>query len=217
MTAEADPRETLAREIAVAAAVTQTDVSAVAIAAMVDDLLEFPLDAAVAAIRRARREVTRLTLHAIVERVESADGHPGADAAWAMCPRSEADTVVWTDQMAEAYRVAFPLLECGDRIGARMAFKDEYERLVAQARERREAPKWRVSLGTDKDRREAPIAQAVELGRLPAATAAKYLPAPENPAVAAALGVLALPAPTEADADLVKRRLEQVKALLRAA
>lgn len=210
-----DPRETLAREIAVAAAVTQTEVSAVAIAAMVDDLLEYPLDAAVHAIRRARREVSRLTLASIVERVEHADGHPGADAAWAMCPRSEADTVVWTDQMAEAYRVAYPLLQCGDQIGARMAFRDEYERLVDQARQKREPPTWRVSLGTDRDRREAPIMRAVELGRLPAATAQKYLPEPTNPKVLEAICALSLPAP--GDADLVKRRLEQVKAMLRAA
>lgn len=174
----ADPRETLAKEIAVAAAVSGTELSKVALAAMVDDLLAYPLDRAVNAIRRARREVPRLTLNAVIDRVELGDGHPGPDEAWAMCPATEADSVVWTEQMSRAFFVAQPLLDRGDRIGARMAFKDAYAREVEQARLARAPIKWTPSLGTDAEKREQAIAIAVERGRIGHETAAAYLPAP---------------------------------------
>ena len=64
----------------------------------------------------------------------------------------ESETVVWTDQVAEAAAVARPILEAGDDVGARMAFRDAYERIV---RERVDEPRWFPSLGSDAGRREA--------------------------------------------------------------
>lgn len=176
-------RETLAREIGVAAAVTNTELSTPAVIAMVEDLSGYSLDAAVHAIRRARRECGpgRFCLAAIIERIEHGDGHPGADEAWAMCPLSEADSVVWTDEMARAYAIAQPLIAT-DRVGARMAFKDAYSREVDAARLERRPIQWRVSFGTDPMRREMALQQAVLQQRITVERARELLPAPSTEA-----------------------------------
>lgn len=45
-----------------------------------------------------------------------------------MLPRNEADTAVWTQEMADAWRVALPLIRSGEIVAARMAFKEAYWR-----------------------------------------------------------------------------------------
>jgi hypothetical protein len=109
----------------------------------------------------------------IIEQIERAaknDGRPGPEEAWAisLTARDEADTVVWTNECAQAWGSAAPIMELGDEVGARMAFKETYARLVAEARARREPASWEMSEGFDKDRRRAAIARAVEDGRIPA-------------------------------------------------
>lgn len=108
------------------------------------------------------------------------DNRPTADEAWAVALRSrdEADTVVWTDEAASAFATCRPVLHVGDEVGARMAFKAAYDRLVTEARRRGVAPRWQASLGWDTARREASVNQAVLAGHLPAPTAAALLPAP---------------------------------------
>lgn len=205
-----DPRETLAKEIAVAAAVTGSELSAPALAVMVEDLLGYPLDRAVNAIRRARRECTRLTLAGIIERVDGSDGHPGPDEAWAMCPMTEADSVVWTEQMARAYAIADVLVKAGDRIGGRMAFKDAYVREVEQARLARAPVHWTASLGTDQAKRETAITQALQSNRLTLERAQALLPAPT---IEAAGALLQLPAQ---DDEALRRRWANLRAQLQA-
>lgn len=109
----------------------------------------------------------------IIEQIERAaknDGRPGAEEAWAisLAARDENDTVVWTHECAQAWGAAAPIMELGDEVGARMAFKETYARLVAEARARREPASWDVSEGFDKDRRRVAISQAIEAGRIPA-------------------------------------------------
>lgn len=134
---------------------------------MAEDLSEFQLSDVLAAIKRCRRELSgRLTLAAIIERVQAADGMPGAEEAWALMSRPEGDTAVITEQMGEAMQVARPLLNEGDRVAARMAFKDSYVRIVNDARDKKIKPKWFVSLGHDKEGRIQPIAEAVRCGKL---------------------------------------------------
>lgn len=108
----------------------------------------------------------------IIEQIERAaknDGRPGPEEAWAisLAARDEHDTVVWTNECAHAWGAAAPILEMGDEVGARMAFKETYARLVAEARARREPASWEVSEGFDNDRRRAAISQAIEAGRIP--------------------------------------------------
>lgn len=89
-----------------------------------------------------------------------------ADEAWAMMPSSEEDSIVWTDEMAQAFAIASPLLADGDRIGARMAFKGAYERLSEQNRALGKPVTWTVSRGWNADNLESVVKDAVRLGRL---------------------------------------------------
>lgn len=105
------------------------------------------------------------------------DGRPGVDEAWAMIPRDEFTSAVMTEEMAEAYGIAKPLLDEGDQVAARMAFKDAYGRIVEQNKMAGIAPKWFPSLGSDPAMRETVMNEAVRLGRLGLDHAAKSVPA----------------------------------------
>jgi hypothetical protein len=115
-----------------------------------------------------------------IRQLDRDDGRPGAEEAWAMSLRSadEAETVVWTGEMAEAWTIAKPVLQAGDEVGARMAFREAYARLVEAARQQRTPVTWSASLGFDPQRRELAISAAVTAGRLPASEL-QALPAPE--------------------------------------
>lgn len=115
----------------------------------------------------------------LVESIESIvpDGRPGADEAWALYPHDETSSAVITDEMADAMRVAMPLLDDGDRIGARMAFKDAYTRIVAHNKAAGIPVRWFPSLGTDREGRELAISHAVQLGRISHEHASGLLPA----------------------------------------
>lgn len=108
------------------------------------------------------------------------DGRPGADEAWAIAltSRNEADTVIWTRETAEAFGACQPVLATGDEVGARMAFKDAYNRLVAEARLAGKPASWTVSLGWDKHKREAALEHAQVAGLLPAPAVQALLPGP---------------------------------------
>jgi hypothetical protein len=117
-----------------------------------------------------------------LEAMAADDGRPGPEEAWAIAVRSndEAQTVVWTAEAAEAWAIARPVMQLGDEVGARMAFKEAYHRLVVEARTRRLPVAWNVSEGHDAGRRTRAIEAAVAAGRLPAPVAAALLPAPEG-------------------------------------
>lgn len=109
----------------------------------------------------------------IVAQIEQAvanDGRPEANEAWALALQStdENDTVVWTVEASEAMSAARPILDLGDKVGARMAFIEAYTKLVRDARQNRVPTQWQVSEGFDRDRRRVAVAQAIELGRIPA-------------------------------------------------
>lgn len=96
---------------------------------------------------------------------------PGADEAWAMMPRDEGDSVVWTDEMAQAWAVASNLVnpfivDKPDWVAARMAFKDAYTRAVETSRAQGKPATWKVCRGTRCDNLEDVLTEAVRLGRL---------------------------------------------------
>lgn len=113
----------------------------------------------------------------ILDRIKP-DGRPGADEAWAMIPRDEYTSAVMTTEMAEALGIAQPLLDEGDQVAARMAFKEAYTRLVDEAKRNGKAPAWFPSLGHDPRGRESVLTEAVRLGRLPASQVSELLPSP---------------------------------------
>jgi hypothetical protein len=159
--------EMLISALGATAEIMQTQLQPAALMLMAEDLSAYKVADVLAALKRVRHEVSgRLTLAVIIERLQSADGIPGGDEAWALMSRPESETVVITEQMAEAMQFARPLLSDGDKIGARMAFKDAYTRIVADAREKRVKPEWFVSLGFDPEGRSQPIAEAVRTGKL---------------------------------------------------
>jgi hypothetical protein len=131
----------------------------------VDDLSGFEEQAILKALTRCRREVRGvLTVQDVISRID--DGRPGVEEAWAMMPADEAQSVVWTDEMAEAFGIARGLLDDGDKVAARMAFKEAYTRLIGAARDSKRKVNWTPSLGYDKHGREAVLTEAVAKGRL---------------------------------------------------
>lgn len=144
-------------------------------------------------------------------------GHPSANEAWALvlASQDESDTVVWTEQIAEAAGAAQPVLDAGDEVGARMAFRDAYERIL---RERQEKPRWFASLGTDAGRRAAALDKAVRAGLLTQQHATGLLPAPNDPGpIGAALfdGKAARLENLEpADRERAKRNMAKLKMIL---
>ncbi len=159
--------ETAVQVIGATAEVMGTRLQPMALTLMAEDLSEYPLEELKAALKRCRREVSgRLTLAAIIDRIHSADGFPGADEAWALMSRPEDETVVIISEMAAAMQVARPLLAEGDNVAARMAFRETYTRIVNEARDKHLKPAWFVSLGHDPAGRVQPIADAIRAGKL---------------------------------------------------
>jgi hypothetical protein len=147
----------------------------VQLAILTEDLEGFPLVDVLTALSKCRKELRKLALVDILDRLPN--GHPGPEEAWAIVSQGMEDggaTIIWTDEMREAFGVANKLAE--DHVGARMAFKEQYTRLVSEARSARAAPSWSVSLGTDKAHREMAILEGVKQGRLTQAYAQKLLP-----------------------------------------
>lgn len=129
------------------------------------DLSKYPEEQVLEALTRCRREVRGvLTVQDVVSRID--DGRPGPDEAWAMIPRDETQTIVWTDEMAQAWGIALPLLDVGDKVGARFAFREAYVKAVSFARNLARAPHWQVSYGTDPHGRLLALLDAADRGRL---------------------------------------------------
>lgn len=159
------PSSKILEAIAVTAELCGRVFSPAAAMMFASDLDGFPEPAVLSALTRCRKEVKGfLTIADVISRID--DGRPGAEEAWAMIPRDEATSVVWTEEMAQAYGKASPLLDEGDKIGARMAFKEAYAKLVAEARDRKKPPKWTPSLGDDVNGRQLALIDAVRAGRM---------------------------------------------------
>jgi len=121
-------------------------------------------------------------LVAQMDAMKGGAGRPGAEEAWAMsiAAGDEARTLVWTGEMREAFAICRPVFERGDEIGARMAFKDAYARLVAEAHRNGSRCLWEVSLGWDCGQRDKTLREAVSCGRLAHDAAAPFLVAPKE-------------------------------------
>ena len=157
----------LGKAIAVAAELTGTVFSEAAVRIFAADLANYPQRQVLASLDRCRRELKgRLTLHDVISRIEDSDGRLGAEEAWALLPKREADTAVISEEMAQAFGVCHDLIEAGDMVAARMAFKESYNRAVASARKNHVPLKWFPSLGHDPWGLDGPLLQAAELGRI---------------------------------------------------
>lgn len=117
-----------------------------------------------------------------IEGLAAVDGRPGAEEAWAIACRAsdESDTVVWSAEMAQAWQMCQPVMEMGDEVGARMAFKESYARQVDDARRLRRPVSWSVSLGHDASKRHGALVKAETMGLLASGDALRLAP-PEAP------------------------------------
>jgi len=143
-------------------------------------LERFPLDAVRAALSAHVQDAVAGKFAPkpadVIGRLHAMDGRPGPEEAWSMIPRDEAASVVWTQEMAQAWGTARLLLDEGDQVAARMAFLERYRQLVQGARDKGEPAKWMPSLGFDQSGREAVLIEARDRGRLTAAHVAGLLP-----------------------------------------
>lgn len=138
-------------------------------AMMAEDLCAYSVPVVKAALKACRFEVKgKLAMADILQRVQSSDGRPGKDEAWAiaMTTNDEFETVVLTDEIQLALTAAKPVLNAGDQIGARMAFMSAYERFVKLARDQAKSVSWHVSVGFDANRRVEAITSAVQMQRI---------------------------------------------------
>lgn len=164
------------KAIAVTAELTGTELSKHALTIMESDLQKYPPGKVLEALVRCRQELTsRLSLAAIIDRID--DGRPKADEAWgiALEAMDENATVVMNNEIASAFSTARDIYNEGDSVGARMAFRAAYERIVRD--KKGEPVKWWPSLGHDPNKREKALLDAAQRGRISNHQAEKLLPA----------------------------------------
>lgn len=206
----------ITKAIAITAELTGTELGSIAIRAMEAELSQYPITAVMGALNRCRRELTgRLTLAAVLERINAIDGRPTANEAWAVALRGfdEAQTIVTNEEINEAMQAARPILDAGDEVGARMAFRDAYERIVAINRTNGVLPKWYPSLGSDKRLREMVVADAASKGLI---DGAHYLPMLPPRTTGDGNGVVALLENKALPTDLspkARQKLSEIKAM----
>jgi len=134
------------------------------------DAVRAGFDAHVKDPQRGRFVPMPADMIAQIEGLVADDGRPGADEAWAVAIRAadENATVVWTEEIAKAWGIARAVFDAGDEVGARVAFREAYNRLTDEARRARRPAKWDASLGFEPSGRASAIQEAVAIGRLPA-------------------------------------------------
>lgn len=172
-------QDTLVEMLVATAEVMGEQIRPTAAAYMVTDLATYPLRVLAEALTACRREVKgRLSLAAIMERID--DGHPAPNEAWANAIRAadEAATVVWTEQTRDSWAVALPLIEAGDKIAARQAFLEVYTRLTKEARAAGRMAVHHASIGFDASGRDGVLQQAVAAGHLAHEQVAEHLALP---------------------------------------
>lgn len=172
-------KQNLLENLAATAELMGQSVSQAALVMMAIDLQSHPIEIVIEACARLRRESkAKFSLAGIIEKIESLqpDGRPGAEEAWAMIPQDEQASCVMTAEMAEAWGIAKSLLDDGDKVGARMTFREVYIRLVDASKRGGLPVKWFPSFGRDPAMRVTVLQEAVRLGRIGATHAERILP-----------------------------------------
>lgn len=147
------------------------------------NLQSFPLQTVAVALRAYADDNGEFAPvpNGIAKRCRLMDGRPGAEEAFALAltTMDEQNTVVWTQECAEAFAKARPVLDSSGTISARKTFAEIYERLVSVARAQCQPVKWFPSPGLNKLEYESVIKRAVVAGLLPAPAATLQLEAPK--------------------------------------
>lgn len=202
------------RAVAVTVELCGANISPAAAAVLADDLSQFPELQVLGALNRCRRELRpgQFNVAAVIERLD--DGRPGAEEAWAMIPRDESASVVWTQEMRDGWAVAMPLIRGDEIVPARMAFLEAYRKAILKARETGTPIKWSVSLGHDLRGRELALTEAVSRGRLTKEHALLLLPHVDADA-ANRLGQTVPALPKPADDPKQEKQANELRSLLK--
>lgn len=162
----------------------ETEISDSRVAMIEHDLQGYSVAEVNQAWKKYRSVPTNLRMPTAAQLIQLIpDGHPSAQESFAMLPRDEYASVIWSDEMRFAYGVCEPLIREGNLSGAFFAYKEEYERLVNEARMNRKKPKWSPSFGDDKHGRITAVVHAVEKKRISLEYACAIYPELEfNPA-----------------------------------
>lgn len=154
-------RKDVAQALLATLAVTGATLDELGIMAMASQLQDYPPDLVLQALQACQRECKhRLTLADVIERINSMDGHPSPDEAWAMVPKDEDTSAAVTDQMMRAWHIASAAWLDGDKYGARMAFLTAYKAELEAARRAGQPAEWWASLGFRRDGRAEAIREA---------------------------------------------------------
>lgn len=144
----------------------------------VDLLADYPIDQVSAAAKKHMQDPDRGRFFPkVADLVAKMTGvhamHISSDEAWAIALKSfdETQTVTWTNEIFEARNIALDIWNDGDKVGARMAFKAAYERIIQAA----PPPKWQLCLGFDPAGRAEEMQRAVTAGLLPKPSHEKIL------------------------------------------
>lgn len=148
----------------------------------------------------------------LLDRIKASDGRPGPEEAWATIANDERASVVWTDEMAEAFGVANALIREGDTIAARLAFVERYRVLVRDARASGRPIRWTASLGHDPADRERALIAAQRKGLLTAEHISGLLPYRAEPPPEVATLLPDLSADRKPARRLIKDALVHVRA-----
>lgn len=117
----------------------------------------------------------------IVDMIHKQDGHLSADEAWPQVIKAADENVslIWTDEMQQAWFHCKPIFDAGDEVGARMAFRQLYTRLLEDARMKGVPAKPFPTLGFDVDSRVEVIQKAESMGLITHEQAQRQLPSPQ--------------------------------------
>lgn len=148
-------------------------------------LSRYPIDSALNALGRVQTECKFFSLSEVISRLKDQDGRPGVEEAWGLIKLNESETFPLTDEMAIAFGLALSnYSETGDSVSARMVFKEKYTALIDEARLEARTVNWFMSVGTDRSGVEAPVREALALGRINQEKADEYLPQKDDGVVA---------------------------------
>ena len=187
-----------------------------ALTLLAGDLTHLPRPALELALARIRAEHRGPILTStVLQYVDHAMGRllPAEAYALALSSTDDSATIVWTNEIAEAWAVAAPLLDAGDKFGSRQAFMESYARLTGEARALRRFPTVQVSLGHDPEGRTRALQEAITAGRLPGGVEALPEDVRHQLQLPAPRAALALPAPESVPVGPERDTLEKLAKL----
>jgi hypothetical protein len=124
------------------------DLNDLALKTIVKELQGHPEQDVAHALERCRKELKRIALVDILDRIPGQ--HPGPEEAWAPLARVWSDEnwpLVWTEEMKAGYNACHGL----DVVQARLVFKEVYIKEVAEARAHGRRPVWSVAAACGRD------------------------------------------------------------------